>query len=163
MVAYGFGVGQFLPGLSVNYSPAVTKQMEDRLVGWYFKPIGTAVLQGYVFAFNKVSNKDNTGKANICPEKEAYVLGTVYEMEKTALQVLGNFEGGYELQELNALFFVGTEETAFSANAFIATRNLEERSPSEKYLNDIRQGMIERNFPADYIEQVCGAIEKDPN
>ena len=28
MVAYGFGVGQFLPGLSVNYSPAVTNGFE---------------------------------------------------------------------------------------------------------------------------------------
>ena len=143
-------------------SNILAKQMEDRLPGLYFKPIGIARLDGFVFAFNKVSKKDNnTGKANISPEKDAYVLGTVYEMEKTALQVLGNFEGGYDLQELNALFFVGKEETAFSANAFIATRNLEERSPSEKYVNDIRNGMIERNFPADYIEQVCGAIEKD--
>ena len=29
MVAYGFGVGQFLPGFSVNYSPAVTKGMRE--------------------------------------------------------------------------------------------------------------------------------------
>lgn len=143
-------------------SNILAKQMEDRLVGWYFKPIGTAVLKGYVFTFNKVSKRDNTGKANICPEKDACVLGTVYEMEETALQVLGNFEGGYELQELNALNFVGKEETAFSAKAFIATPNPEERSPSEKYVNDIRKGMIERNFPADYIEQVCGAVENDP-
>ncbi len=142
-------------------SNILAKQMEERLAGWYFKPIGNAMLKGYVFAFNKVSKKDNTGKANICPEKDACVLGTVYEMEETALQVLGNFEGGYELQELNVLYFVGKGETAFSAKAFIATRNLEERSPSEKYVNDIRRGMIERNFPADYIEQVCVAIKKD--
>jgi hypothetical protein len=29
MVAYGFGVGQFLPGFSVNYSPAVTHVIFD--------------------------------------------------------------------------------------------------------------------------------------
>ena len=59
-------------------SNILAKQMEDRLPGLYFKFMGIARLDGFAFAFNKVSKKDNnTGKANICPEKDAYVLGAV--------------------------------------------------------------------------------------
>ena len=135
-------------------SNILQKQMEDRLPGLYFKFMGIAKLDGFTFAFNKVSNKDHTGKANIGLQEAAYVLGAIYEIEPLALQVLGNFEGGYELKELNSLYFVGQEETLFSAQTFIANQKLEMRNPSKEYVKIIRSGMIERSFPAEYIYHV---------
>ena len=131
------------------------KQMEDRLPGLYFRFLGIARLDGYEFAMNKVSKKDGTGKANICPKHDAFVLGAIYEMEKTALEALRyNYEIGYDLHELSAFVYIDNETAPFSASAFIATENLEERNPSEKYVNDIRTGMLERGFPEKYMVHV---------
>lgn len=52
MVAYGFGVGQFLPGFSVNYSPAVTQMASEGCIR--MKNDQVAELKKLVFVGAKV-------------------------------------------------------------------------------------------------------------
>ena len=72
MVAYGFGVGQFLPGFSVNYSPAVTLQTKVL----YEQAVQAAGLGGGETVFDLYSG---TGTISLfLAEKAGHVYGIEY-------------------------------------------------------------------------------------
>jgi cation transport regulator ChaC len=111
-----------------------------------------ASLQDYGLRFNKQSQKDSSGKANVepCPGEE--VWGVVYAIPNAHLKILDHGEGtGYGRKRMSVRMSSGevTESWVYLARAPSKDPALR---PYTWYMHYVVEGAREHSLPASYIE-----------
>lgn len=121
-----------------------------------------ALLPEHRLAFNKLSQNDRSGKANVEPDRAAQVWGVLYAIPSTDLATLDRGEGGYSREKR----FVHTLDAAVNdAWVYVASkpRNDLNLRPYTWYKRFLVEG--DRAWPpAEYIavlEQVDAAEDSD--
>jgi gamma-glutamylcyclotransferase (GGCT)/AIG2-like uncharacterized protein YtfP len=112
------------------------------------KPLGYAKLLEKRLAFNKISD-DKSGKTNIVDSKNSFVLGVLFEVDKTGIEKLDEFEKGYERQAVTVL---GTDDQKIHAFAYVSTQTDDSLNPYDWYLKLLIDGAEENNLPKDYVD-----------
>jgi gamma-glutamylcyclotransferase len=128
------------------------RQMEERLqrVGLCWM-IGR--LNDYRLRFNKNSGVDQSGKANIVPDKRGTVWGVVFELSKEEIERLANFEHGYAQKTVKVNHPRYKEH--LSVQTFIANANGADMLPTSAYLHIIVEGAREHGLPTEYCERLA--------
>lgn len=111
----------------------------------------TARLPGYRLAFNMLGD-DGAIYANIVPADEG-VLGVLYQIEPSALELLDVFESGYRRQQLIVIDDQSNEVPAVVYVALPETVVSPSR-PHAVYLDRIVAGARSHGLPSDYISQI---------
>lgn len=111
-----------------------------------------ARLSGYRLAFNKRGGKGQL-YANIIPIPGGEVIGVVYRCGPSTLDIMAEFEGGYDRKPVTVALDDGLQVEAIT---FIARKEntLDEARPSDEYLDKIINGAVEHGLPRDYIEKI---------
>lgn len=134
------------------------RQMEERLhragLRWM---IGR--LDGYRVRFNKKSDVDESGKANVVPADGETVWGVLYDLSEQEIEYLGSFEHGYR-QKTVEVSSPGCNER-LSARTFIADPAGPDLVPAAAYLRVIVEGARQHGLPADYCERLANLKTKD--
>lgn len=130
---FAYGSNMYLP------------QMDKRLKHNYTK-IGIGLLKGYTFVYNKLS-KDGTGKANIIRDSGDKVLGVVYKMPNSSLQILNKFEKGYSPVYLDVYY----KNEKIKCITYLADKHNNSLMPTKAYKNTILTYAIAAKLPRDYI------------
>jgi gamma-glutamylcyclotransferase len=109
--------------------------------------LGTAVLKGYEFLFNKRS-MDGSGKANLHPKKGAEAHGVVYALSQEQFDKLDQFEGAPNHYSRKVVEVFTPEEEVLEAIAYIAKKAYitDPIRPTEEYLGHILRGAEENGF-----------------
>jgi len=97
----------------------------------------TAVLPNYKLVFTGWSRKWRGGIATVQVSRGEKVHGAVYEVSEAGMRQLDRHEAGYA--RLNVTVFNEDNEPV-PAITYIWTGKVEESSPSQSYLDIIRQG-----------------------
>lgn len=101
--------------------------------------------------------KDGTMKANMVKHPSDAVEGVVYEMDRDALQRLGEYEGGYQPQRVD----VKTGTHTFAARSFVSDRH-EIGSPSPDYVEHVVGGARAHRLSEEYIARVLEPSGRGP-
>lgn len=111
------------------------------------------VLEGYRFRYNKMSKIDGTGKANICEAADEVVHGVCYELDEEGLDILDQFEKGYERRIVPVCAVLGGPVIAL-AYTYIAKcpPSGSTAGPSAEYRALVLAAAHTWRLPADYIE-----------
>jgi cation transport regulator ChaC len=115
-------------------------------------PIGSAVLNDYIFACNK-SSRDGSGKGNIIEKAGGKTWGILYQIPISKLTILDHYEVGYIRIEVVTEF--GNRPT--KAITYISTHFTDEL-PFDWYMKYVIDGAKEHNLPDAYIIE----LEKMP-
>ena len=103
--------------------------------------------------FNKKSGVDQSGKANIVPDKRGTVWGVVFELSKEEIERLADFEHGYTQKTVEVDYPRYKEQ--LSVQTFIADANGADMLPTSAYLHIIVEGAREHGLPAEYCERLA--------
>jgi len=129
------------------------RQIEGRVQRAQLRWMG-ARLDGYALQFNKRSTVDQSGEANIVPNRSGVVWGVLFELSKEKFQRLAHFEAGYPRKTIEVAC---VEPTArFRAETFVAKPDGLGLPPASQYLRVILDGDREHELPADYQAQLAG-------
>jgi hypothetical protein len=101
-----------------------------------------AELHDHQVFFNKKSNIDNTGKANIKKSTGSKVYGLLYVIDGSGLALLDNYENGYETN----LYPV----RRLSDDTYAYPHDKKELAPSREYGEIIVRALEAEGFPEDY-------------
>lgn len=123
------------------YLPQMNKRLKHK-----FAKVGIGVLKGYTFVYNKLS-KDGTGKANIMRAGSDKVLGVVYKMPNSSLQILNRFEMGYSPVYLDVYY----QNEKIKCITYLADKHNNSLMPTKAYKNTILTYAIAAKLPRDYI------------
>ncbi len=118
-----------------------TSRLENRL-GQVFI-VGSAVLDGYRFVFNKVG-RDGTGKGNITTDAASVVEGVIFDLTEKQLLELDDIEKGYRrvlFPEIESFVYIAEPE-----------QTRDGLSPSEEYFGYVYNGACEHHLSGPYIE-----------
>lgn len=112
------------------------------------------VLPGYRFTYNKISKIDGTAKANIGEAAEQAVYGVCYELDEEGLEMLDQFEKGYERRIVSVCAENGGPVIA-AAYAYIAKFPPADSAPgpSAEYRALVQAAAHAWRLPPDYIEK----------
>src|ERR1035437_7056676 len=114
----------------------------------------TAFLAEYRLRFNKLSQKDRSGKANVEPHPGGQVWGVIYSISTGDLTILDAGEGrGYRRTRL----FVRTADGGvINAWVYVATEPSNDPAlrPYEWYKRFLVEGAREHSLPSDYIVEL---------
>jgi gamma-glutamylcyclotransferase len=121
-----------------------------------------ALLTGYRLRFNKKSQKDGSGKANVEPQEGGRAWGVLYTIPETDLQLLDEGEKGYSRVKLPVL----ANNVAVDAWVYIASSpdNDPALRPYSWYKRFLVEGAREHAIPPEYVaelEQIDAAHEKN--
>jgi cation transport regulator ChaC len=121
------------------------------------------LLQGYRLVFNKVSQADNSGKANIEPMQGESVEGVIYTITQVDLDRLDKGEGGYG----RVMMSVGMSDgTVVDAWVYVARKTSPDPNlrPLVWYKRLLIEGAKEHGLSEQYF-QALGRIEatEDPD
>jgi gamma-glutamylcyclotransferase len=126
-----------------------TTQMQRRCPG--SRPLGPAVLRGYDFRFDGVSqNWSHAAAANVVPSPTSTVWGALYEMSAENLAELDRFEPNYERSTVDV---VSKKLGHVSAVTYLRAPR-ERGRPSPEYLATILRGAKENDLPEEYLSNV---------
>lgn len=115
--------------------------------------LGTAQVDGFRLAFNKTSDVDGSGKANIVVDG-ACVFFAIYEMSASDKSILDTIEGlgrGYDEREIECGSF-GRCMT-YHANPAVIDDSL---SPMDWYKEIVLLGARFHGFPDGYVATIAG-------
>ena len=121
----------------------------DRNDGWPRR----ASLAGYRLVFNMQGEYSNV-YANIEPNAESNVLGVVYRCTPEALQIMDQYESGYERRQVNVISETSErlEVTTYVALKVHVTPVA--NSPTTEYLQRIVKGATEQGLTEAYIHEI---------
>jgi cation transport regulator ChaC len=112
------------------------------------KVMGIACLEGKVVVFNKRSEKDGSGKANLIIRNGGSTWGVLYEIAEADLNKLDKKEGGYKRQ----LVKVKTEDMdIIEAVTYISANLIDEPVAYDSYKEKVIRGAQEHNLPETHI------------
>lgn len=121
-----------------------------------------ALLTGYLLRFNKKSQKDGSGKANVELHEGAQVWGVLFTVPERDLQLLDDGEKGYSRVKLPVRpNGVATESWIYLASS---PDNDPELRPYSWYKRFLVEGAREHAIPLEYIaelEQIDAAQDKN--
>jgi gamma-glutamylcyclotransferase len=141
-----------------------TERLKDRIGDC--KVISGAILSNHDLLFNKYSNSDGTGKANISYSKEKSVHGVVYKLAKEQLDRLDLFEGAklspphYTRENMEVQLYDGSKVEVIT---YVAHQNFTREGlvPSQEYLDWILNGLKENGIKeGDSIKKAALAIKQ---
>lgn len=115
--------------------------------------LGTARVDGFQLAFNKTSDVDGSGKANIVAG-EGHVFFAIYGMTANDKSTLDTIEGlgkGYDEREIECDGFGRC--VTYQANRAVIDDTL---SPMDWYKEIVLLGARHHGFPEDYIDAIVG-------
>ena len=120
-----------------------TTRLRDRIPA--AQPIGMAVLDGYEFKCNKIS-QDGSSKGNISLRKDAFTWGVVFEIPEAALAGLDKAEGGYK--RISVSVSIGGQSMV--CETYISEK-ISIEPPYDWYMKYIVDGARENGLPNEYI------------
>lgn len=136
-------------------SNMLTSRLTDR-VG-EVRLIGSALLQGYNLAFNKLGG-DGTGKANIMQQDGGCIVGVVYKLTKYQMKKLDPFEGCFKKEKHyeRKMVRVWLQGKLVLAWTYVATQKYISHGLeiATGYLDLISRGIVQHNLPIWYINQI---------
>jgi len=110
---------------------------------------GAGVLLEHTIKFNKESI-DDSGKTNVIEDNDSKVLGVIYELTDTQINLLDKIEAGYTRSPVNVILGSNTIQVD---TYFATTENVDnDLLPTRDYLNFLILGAKEHNFSDEYIE-----------
>lgn len=112
-----------------------------------FHTASVAILKGYKFIYNKKSI-DGTAKANLIKEPNSKVYGVCYEIDRDDLNILRNYEKGYDDRKLTVSLI--DFNTDAEVNTYIS-QSITEQPVSKDYRQIIIQGAKEWGIDQNYI------------
>ena len=123
-------------------------RLEARVGG--VRDLGAAPLDDYIHRFTKPGG-DGTAKGNIERRAGSRVLGVLYEITGTQLEVLATHEGGYRrmivpVRELSVVTFTAVAPGPQSIG------------PTDRYLSHYRRGIEEHGIGLDYFEALIAEL-----
>ncbi len=113
---------------------------------------GRVVLPGYCHGFTKLG-RDGTGKGNVAPAPGRDAHGVLYEITDAQVEVLAEYEPGYERVTVPAR--AGSE--TLSVLSFVSPMWIPGLLPSREYVGHYWRGMREHRLPLDYMREVIAA------
>jgi len=129
-----------------------TKQIEER-AGRRRLRWKTGRLDNYMLRFNKKSDKDGTGKANVVPGRGAVVWGVAFDLGEEEFKRVKAHEDGYE--QMVVEIFIPDEDSRLCVKTFIAKKPKErDLSPTRSYIKRIIEGARQHDLPDDYCQKI---------
>lgn len=107
------------------------------------KPAFTAVLPNYRLTFTGWERKWRGGVASIRPQRNARVLGAVYEISEKDLGTLDRHEGYPTASDRLKVWVVPKEGDQVEAVAHAKREQADQTEPSPLYLSALRKGFDE--------------------
>jgi len=127
-------------------------QMRTRVVEW--QDAKRALLKFYKLTFNKFSKtRWGGGVADIVDSNEK-VYGAVYLISQKQLDIMANYEVGYEPLDVT----VECENEPLEAKTFTVINKDRFYPPSEKYIGTILEGFSNHNYSDKIIRDVESKI-----
>ncbi len=125
------------------YGSNLDREQMDRRLKRAIPAAKPAYLSGYRLAFNKLSGKDGTGKANVMPAAGQRVWGGVYPLNTEDLKKLDRNETGYNRESGRVICPDGARETDVDCVFYVAQpdKTREGLKPSADYLDRVLRGM----------------------
>jgi gamma-glutamylcyclotransferase len=113
-----------------------------------------ALLCEYHLLFNKVSQRDRSGKANVEPHRDGQLWGVLYTVSTEDLAILDAGEGGGYRR--NRLPVRTVDGGAINAWVYVATQPSDDPAlrPYEWYKRFLVEGAREHSLPPAYIEEL---------
>ena len=142
-------------------SNMVVERMRER--GASFSTSRPAILRDHRLAFDK-RGRDGTARANVERAAGARTFGVVYELASDALDVLAQFESGYDL--VDVLVEVPRPDgglQVFQARTFVARPDRKTAAdPSRSYVELILEGVKQHGLPEAARLEILRAASKKP-
>jgi len=113
--------------------------------------LGIGTLHAHRLAFQKVSDVDGSGKADIVTQDSEHVMGVLYRLDAEAKAILDRHEGlgtGYTEKQVTVIDGNGSTVTALTYVATITDPNLK---PYTWYLQHVIEGATEAGLPETYL------------
>jgi cation transport regulator ChaC len=118
-----------------------------------------ASLAGYRLVFD-MQGEDGNVYANIEAATESTVLGVVYRCTPEALQIMDQYESGYERRQVSVIRENGDQLEVATYVALSDRVALVSSSPTDEYLQRIVKGATEQGLPESYINQIRLSAQK---
>jgi cation transport regulator ChaC len=126
--------------------------------------LGIGTLRSHRLAFQKVSDVDGSGKADIVTHDSEHVMGVLYRLDAEAKATLDRHEGlgtGYAEKQVTVIDGNGSIVTALVYIATITDPNLK---PFTWYLQHVIEGAVEAGLPESYLQTLSQIeTEEDPD
>ena len=128
------------------------------------RALGNGRLDGYVLTFNKISDKDGSGKCGIVKSPGNHVFGMLFDVDEAEKKLLDRIEGlgyGYNQKTVKINRDSGGVLRAYT---YIPTAIDALLRPFSWYKRHVLEGAKEANLPPWYVDRIH-AIEadKDPD
>ena len=114
------------------------------------RPIGRARLQAHRLDFTHLSRRWGGGAADIVPEPGDSVWGALYRLDRSDLDLLDHYEGGYERTEIR----VEPENGNLSRALTYTVRMKGSLEPTEEYLQKLLRWGGHWGFPQAYLSRL---------
>lgn len=114
-------------------------------------PHGLATLADYQHCFSH-RGADGSGKGNIASARGMQVHGVLYAMSLAQVNLLHSYEGGYEVIDVLVSGVLSAEPVA--AYTYCNRQGVTGLSPLASYIEHYLRGMLENNFPQEYIDTI---------
>ena len=127
----------------------------DRSDGWPRR----VSLAGYRLVFD-MQGEDGNVYANIEPKTESNVLGVVYRCTPEALQIMDQYESGYERRQVSVISENGERLDVTTYVALTDHVTSVGNLPTNEYLKRIVTGATEQGLPEAYIREIERQLHK---